>query len=123
MNFCLPLDSHNYCPSCREANKSNDACVTLESPCEICASFSDEQMNKEETLCKEADTSRDNELDLLGDEDVDSFTGSQADLEGAAEQLFVSSPCPKPLVFRVTVSQNSSQICPTYPRYCLTAEN
>ena len=31
---------------------------------------------------QKADTSRDNELDLLGDEDVDSFTGSQTDLEG-----------------------------------------
>ena len=37
---------------------------------------------------QKADTSRDNELDLLGDKDADSFTGSQADLEGAAEQLF-----------------------------------
>ena len=33
---------------------------------------------------QKADTFRDNELDLLGDGDVDSFTGSQADLEGAA---------------------------------------
>ena len=45
-HFCIPFDSHNYCPSCREANKGDDPCVTLESPCEICASFWDEQMNK-----------------------------------------------------------------------------
>ena len=48
---------------------------------------------------QKADTSRDNELDLLGDEDIDSFTGSQADLEGAAAQLFASPPRPQPLSF------------------------
>ena len=37
-------------------------------------------------------TSKD-ELDLLGDDDVEAFSGSQADLEGAAENLF-SSPRP-----------------------------
>ena len=100
-HFCLPFDSHHYCPSCREANKGDDPCVTLESPYEICASFSDEQMNKIKNRKRyvrkqKADTSRDNELDLLGDEDVDSFTGSQADLEGAAAQLFASPPRPQP---------------------------
>ena len=58
-HFCLPFDSHNYCPSCREATKGDDPRVTLKSPCEICASFSDEQMNKilkKETLCKEAES-------------------------------------------------------------------
>ena len=29
-HFCLPFDSHNYCPTCREANKGDDPCVTLE---------------------------------------------------------------------------------------------
>ena len=102
-HFCLHFDSHNYCPSCREANKGDDPCVTLKSPCEICASSSDEQINKIKNRKRyirkqKADTSRDNELDLLGDEDVDSFTGSQADFEGAAEQLFASPPRPQPLV-------------------------
>ena len=92
-HFCLPFDSHNYCPSCREANKGDDPCATLKSPCEICASFWDEQMNKIKNRKRyvrkqKADTSRDNELYLLGDKDVDSFTRSQADLEGAAAQLF-----------------------------------
>ena len=55
----------------------------------------DEQMSKiKNRKCyvrkQKADTSRDNELDLLGDEEVDSFTGSQAHLEGAAAQLFAS---------------------------------
>ena len=127
-HFCLPFDSHNYCPSCREASKGDDPCVTLESLCEICASFSDEQMNKIKNRKhyvrkQKADTSRDNELDLLGDEDVDSFTGSQADLEGAAAQLFVSHPHLQPLRFESLLSHSSSKICATNPRYCLTAEN
>ena len=37
---------------------------------------------------QKADTSKDDELDLLGDEDVESFTGSQADLEGFAFREF-----------------------------------
>ena len=48
---------------------------------------------------QKADTSKDDELDLLGDEDVESFTGSQADLEGAADNLFASPPRPQPLYF------------------------
>ena len=44
-----------------------------------------------------ADTSKDDELDLLGDEDVESFAGSHADLEGAAYNLFASPPHPQPL--------------------------
>ena len=48
---------------------------------------------------QKADTSKDDELDLLGDEDVESFTGSQADLEGAADNLFASPPHPQPLRF------------------------
>ena len=43
------------------------------------------------------DTSKDDELYLLGDEDVESFAGSHADLEGAAETLFASPPHPQPL--------------------------
>ena len=96
-HFCLPFDNHNYCPSCREANRAGDPCVTLESPCDICSGFSDEQMqkikNRKRYVRKQkADTSKEEELDLLGDEDVESFTGSQADLAGAADNLF-SSHC------------------------------
>ena len=41
---------------------------------------------------------KDDELDLLGD-DVESFTGTNADLESAADNLFTSPPCPQPLAF------------------------
>ena len=43
-------------------------------------------------------TSKEDELDLLGD-DVESFTGSNADLESAADNLFTSPPPPQPLPF------------------------
>ena len=43
-------------------------------------------------------SSKDDELDLLGD-DVESFTGTNADLESAADNLFTSPPRPQPLPF------------------------
>ena len=46
---------------------------------------------------QKAETSKDDELDFLGDEEVESFTGSQADLERAADNLFASPPRPQPL--------------------------
>ena len=38
------------------------------------------------------------ELDLLGDDDMEAFSGSRADLESAAENLFSSPPRPQHLV-------------------------
>ena len=48
---------------------------------------------------RDTTSSKDDELDLLGDGDGDSFTGSNADLESAADNLFTSPPCPQPLPF------------------------
>ena len=63
---------------------------------------------------QKADTSRDNELDLLGDEDVDSFTGSQADLEGTAAQVFASPACPQPLRFEsLSLTTPAKSVLPT----------
>ena len=45
-HFCFSFDLHNYCPTCRESGKGDDLCVSFEAPCDICASFTDEQMNK-----------------------------------------------------------------------------
>ena len=45
-HFCFPFDTHNYCPTCRESGKGDDPCVTFENPCEICSSFTEEQMLK-----------------------------------------------------------------------------
>ena len=78
-HFCLPFNSHNYCPACREAKKGDDPCVTLENPCEICLDFSEEQLlkikNRRRYVWKQkaTDTSKDDDLDLLGDEDVETF--------------------------------------------------
>ena len=101
-HFCLPFDTHNYCPTCRESDKGDDPCVTFENPCQICGSFTEEQMVQisqrkryiKKQKCLTA-TSKVDELDLLGD-DVDSFTGSNADLESAADNLFTSSPVYNP---------------------------
>ena len=101
-HFCFSFDLHNYCPTCREAGKGDDPCVTFETPCDICASFTDDQMKKfqhrKRYLKKQkAETStKDDELDLLGEGDGDSFTGSNADLESAADNLFTSPPPPPP---------------------------
>ena len=97
-HFCFSFDLHNYCPTCREAGNGDDPCVTFETPCDICASFTDDQMKKiqhrKRYLKKQkAETStEDNELDLLGEGDGDSFTGSNADLKSAADNLVTSHP-------------------------------
>ena len=97
-HFCFSFDLHNYCPTCRKAGKGDDPCVTFEMSCDICASFTDDQMRKiqhrKHYLKKQkAETStKDDKLDLLGEGDGDSFTGSNADLESAADNLFTSPP-------------------------------
>ena len=97
-HFCFSFDLHNYCPTCRDAGKGDDPCVTFETPCQICTSFTDEQLKKiqhrKRSLKKQnAETSsKDDKLDLLGEGDGDSFTGSNADLESAADNLFTSPP-------------------------------
>ena len=68
---------------------------------------------------------KDDELDLLGEGDGDSFTGSNADLESAVDNLF-TSPHPTPVVSpysSVLYHLNTSQICPTHSRYCLATKN
>ena len=56
-------------------------------------------------------TSKDDDLDLLGD-DVEVFSGSQADLEGAADNLFSSPLRPQPLCFE-SLSLKTPQIVPS----------
>ena len=82
--------------TCREAGKGDDPCVTFISPCDICASFTEEQPTKithRKRYVKKPDKKadkNDQELDLLGDNSVESFAGPQADLESAADHLFIS---------------------------------
>ena len=92
------------CPTFRESGKGDDPCVTFEMPCDICASFRDEQMNKMQHIIqryikkqkRDATSSKDDELDLLGEGHRDSFTGSNAVLESAADNLFTSPPVHNP---------------------------
>ena len=63
-------------------------------------------------------TSKD-DLDLLGD-DVEAFSGSQADLEGAADNLFSSAPCPQTLRFE-TLSLKTPPTVPPTP--CMALQN
>ena len=102
-HFCFSFDLHNYCPTCRESGKGDDPCVTFEAPCDICASFTDDQMKKIQhrkhyikRQKADASNAKDDELDLLGEGDGDSFTGSNADLESAADNLFTSPPVLSP---------------------------
>ena len=95
--FCFSFDLHNYCPTCRESGKGGNPCVTFEVPCDVCASFTDDQMKKiqhrKHYLKKQkvdASNAKYDELDLLGEGNGDSFTGSNADLESVADNLFTS---------------------------------
>ena len=68
---------HNFCPTCREAGKGDDPCVTFISPCNICASFTEEQMikitNRKRYIKKQKSDlpKHDDKLDLLGDQEVE----------------------------------------------------
>ena len=120
-HFCFSFDIHNFCPTCREAGKGDDPCVTFETPCQICTSFSDEQLqkiqNRKRYLKKQkaATSSKDDELDLLGEGDGDSFTGSNADLESAADNLFTSPPRPQPLAFSSLSLKTPAKTVPPTP--------
>ena len=101
-HFCFLFNTHNYCPTCREAGKGDDPCVTSETSCNISANFTEEQQIKikhrrryvrKEKVSDPCNTSKEDDLDLLGD-DVEAFSGSPADLEGTAENLFSSPPRP-----------------------------
>ena len=64
---------------------------------------------------QKVDTSKDDELDLLGDEDVESLTGSQADLESAADNLFAAPPCPHALHFESLSLKTPAKTVPLTP--------
>ena len=105
----------------RESGKGDDPCVTFESPCEICASFTEQLIKITHRKCyvkkqkRDTTTSKDDELDLLGDEDVDSFIGSHADLESAADNLFTSPPCPQCLPFSSLSIKTPAKTVPPTP--------
>ena len=120
-HFCHAFDTHNYCPTCREAGKGDDLCVTFISPCEMCTSFREEQLTKithRKRYVKKPDKKADKtdqELDLLGGNSVESFVGSQADLESAADNLFTSTPRPQTLAFEVLSLKTPAKTVPPTP--------
>ena len=121
-HFCFSFDLHNYGPTCRESGKGDDPCVSFEAPCDIFASFTDEQMNKIQPRKRyikkqkaDASSAKDDELDLLGEGDGDSFTGSNADLESAADNLFTSPPHPQPLPFSSLSLKTPAKTVPPTP--------
>ena len=86
----------------------------------ICTSLSDEQLqkiqNRKRYLKKQkAETSSKDELDLLGEGDGDSFNGSNADLESAADNLFTSPPRPQPLAFSSLSLKTPAKAVPPTP--------
>ena len=122
-HFCHSFDVHNYCDTCKEAGKGVDPCVTLMSPCEICASFTEEQQTKINHRKryikrgnKKSDKSDDIDAELLGDNSIESFRGSHEELEVAAKRFFTSPPRTQPLSFEAY----TSSYCAAYPRYGLT---
>ena len=54
------------------------------------------------------------ELDLLGDQDVESLSGSHADLESAADHLF-TPPRPQPLAFEALSLKTPAKSVPPTP--------
>ena len=120
-HFCHSFDVHN-CSTCREVGKGDDPCVTLLSPCDICASFTEEQQTKITHTKryikrgdKKSDKNDDLDAELLGDNSIDSFGGSHAELEVAAERLFTSPPRPQPLSFETLPLRMPARTVPPTP--------
>ena len=86
----------------------------------VLACFTEEQLTKithrkryVQKPDKKADKN-DQELDLLGGNSVESFAGSQAVLESAADHLFTSPPRPQPLAFEaLSLKTPAKTVLPT----------
>ena len=63
----------------------------------------------------DASNAKDDELDLLGEGNGDSFTGSNADLESAADNLFTSPLRPQPLPFSSLSLKTPAKTVPPTP--------
>ena len=89
-HFYFLFDAHNYCPTCRESGKGDYLCVTNISPCNICASFSEEQQIKIKHSYRCVRKQK------------------------ASDPLFSSPPCPQPLHFE-SLSLKTPQTAPPTP--------
>ena len=123
-HFCHPFDTHNFCPTCREVGKGDNQYVTLVTSCSICSSFTEEQIikishRKRYNKKDQKDKAEDAGSELLGENSIDSFGGSQAELEMAADRLFTSSPRPQPLSFKALSSRTPARTVPPTPGMAL----
>ena len=127
-HFCFSFDIHNYCPTCRESGKGDEPCVTFEAPCDICASFTDEQVNKfQHRKCylkkqkKDTTSPKDDKIDLW----VRATGILLLVLMQILRVLQTTPTSPTPtLQFIVSKHQqntSTSQKLSHHPRYCLTA--
>ena len=88
-------------------------------PVAFCSSFTEEQITKishrkRYTKKDKKDKAEDAVSELLGDNSVESFGGSQAELEMAADHLFTSPPRPQPLSFEaLSIRTPASTVPPT----------
>ena len=120
-HFCHAFDTHNYCPTCREAGKGDDPCVTFISPCDICASYTKEQLTKithRKRYVKKPDKKadkNDQELDLLGDNSVDLLGAHKQTSRVLLTILFTSLPCPQPLAFEALSLKTPAKTVPPTP--------
>ena len=120
-HFCHPFDTHKFCPTCREAGKDDDPCVTLVSSCPICSSFTEEQITKishRKRYSKKSDKkhkAEDMGLELLGDNSIESFGGSQAELEVTAVRLFTAPPHPQPVSLEALSIRTPARTVPPTP--------
>ena len=64
---------------------------------------------------KDTTSSKDDELDLLRDEDAESFTGSHADFGSAAANLFTSPLHSQPLPFEALSLKTPAKSVPPTP--------
>ena len=119
-HFCHPFDTHNLGPTCREAGKGDDPCVTLVSSCSIWSLFTEEQITKishrkRYTKKDKKDKAEDAGSEFFGDNSVESFGGSHAELEMAADRLFTSPPRPQPLSFKALSTRTPARTVPPTP--------
>ena len=87
------------------------------SPCEICVSFTEKQQTKItiKRSDKKTDKNDDEVAELLGDNSIESFGGSRAELEVAAKRLFTSPPRPQPLAFEALSLRTPARTVPPTP--------
>ena len=113
-HFCNEFDLHNYCPTCREAGKGDDACVTGNRMCLLCSNFAEEQLSKIANRKRytkkspKSDTSRD-ESEILGEEG-EIFSGSREELEESALQYYTLPPHPSNIAQKTGTARSGMEL-------------